>query len=159
MHNFFLKKCFEIANKSNYRSTKVGALLVKNGNVIATGYNSIPFKLNSNIKERFEPPLKYIFFEHAERNCIYFCARHGISTNNSTMYVNLCPCTECSRAIIEAGIKKVVFHSVFSNYALEKWKLQYDISKKMFKEANIELIEINTKLNCVGLIGRQNVSV
>ena len=48
--------------------------------------------------------------EHAERNAIYNAARHGMSLNDCRLYVNFCPCGDCSRAMIQSGINEVIVH-------------------------------------------------
>jgi dCMP deaminase len=47
--------------------------------------------------DRFERPIKYMFFEHAERNAIFTAARHGIRTEGATLYVQALPCVDCAR--------------------------------------------------------------
>lgn len=50
-----------------------------------------------DLTERFERPMKYHYFEHAERNAIFTAARHGIRTEGATLYVQALPCVECAR--------------------------------------------------------------
>jgi len=50
-----------------------------------------------DLPDRFERPIKYMFFEHAERNAIFTAARHGIRTEGATLYVQALPCVDCAR--------------------------------------------------------------
>lgn len=75
------------------------------------GYlKSFPDMVAPNIASRFERPKKYLYFEHAERNAIYLAARNGVRTLGSTMYTQGLPCADCSRAIVQSGIKKIILH-------------------------------------------------
>lgn len=49
--------------------------------------------------QRFQRPVKYMYFEHAERNAIFTAARHGIRTDGATLYVQALPCVDCARYI------------------------------------------------------------
>ena len=50
-----------------------------------------------DLTDRFERPMKYLYFEHAERNAIFTAARHGIRTEGATLYVQALPCVDCAR--------------------------------------------------------------
>jgi dCMP deaminase len=108
---YYLNLCFEVARKSKDPSRKVGAILVKNNQIISTGFNGFPIGVNDcNIKfnERYQRPMKYDFTTHAEVNTIAFAARAGVSSNESTLYCNLFPCTSCAKTLIQAGVKRIV---------------------------------------------------
>jgi len=98
-----------VASKSKDTSTKVGAVLVRHNNAFSTGYNGFPRGVNDNIPERHERPAKYDWVVHSEVNAILNAAREGFMTYGSTMYVTLHPCKECAKAIVQAGVKEVVF--------------------------------------------------
>lgn len=90
-------------------STKVGACLVgPSGEVRLTGYNGPPIKV-VDTPTRFERPHKYLYVSHAEANVIAFAARQGIRTEGCTLYVTHHPCAACTRTIIQAGIREVVY--------------------------------------------------
>jgi dCMP deaminase len=98
------------ALRSPDAQTKVGAVLVNNssGAVIATGYNGFvrgaPDQLLPNTR-----PDKYMYIIHAEQNLICNSARHGISTNDTTLVCTHSPCTHCIRLIYNSGINCVIF--------------------------------------------------
>lgn len=107
----FIKQAMLIAEKSKDPSTKVGCVIVGEGNVILSlGFNGFPRKVHEQVDGRWVRPEKYIWTEHAERNAIYNAARHGIKLEGSRAYLNWepNPCSDCTRALIQAGIKEVI---------------------------------------------------
>lgn len=111
---YFINIAEQVKLKSKDERTQIGAVIVGVDNeIVSTGYNSFPRGINDDIPERQERPEKYFWFEHAERNAIYNAARIGVSTLGTTMYMTCgISCADCARAIISAGIKKVVFRSL-----------------------------------------------
>jgi dCMP deaminase len=116
-HDFFLKTTINLAGESKCVSRQVGALIVHDNRIISTGYNGTPeghvncnqvFDKNNFIREEHHK-----FSEqqeiHAEQNAICFAAKHGISTNNATLYCSLEPCDTCLKVIIACGIKKIYY--------------------------------------------------
>lgn len=111
-----------IAQSSHCGRRKVGAVIVKEGRIISTGYNGIPsaikrecFNLRKIKAEKSGCVVKGICLGcdnviHAEQNAIYAAAREGISLKGSILYINLSPCTTCAKAIAMSGISKVVYN-------------------------------------------------
>lgn len=96
-----------VASWSEDPSTKVGAVVIDDRqNVLTLGWNGFPRGVASSAG-RMKKPVKYDFFEHAERNAIYNASAVGIPLVGSTLYITLSPCRDCARAIIQAGIKEV----------------------------------------------------
>ncbi len=90
-------------------STKVGAVLVgPNKEVLLTGFNGPPIGVRDLPERRNKRPEKYLWVSHAEANLIAFAARRGIRTEGCTVYVTHMCCAGCAKALIQAGIKKVV---------------------------------------------------
>jgi len=90
-------------------TTKVGAVIVgPDGAGGPWGYNGAPRGCDADEDGRKERPEKYWWFEHAERNAIYAAARAGFATDGATMVVTHPPCMDCARAIVQAGIKRVI---------------------------------------------------
>jgi len=85
---------------------KVGALLVKDKMIISDGYNGTPSGFE-NICEENNVSKPYVL--HAEANAITKVARSGNSSDGATLYVTASPCMECSKLIIQSGIKRVVY--------------------------------------------------
>ena len=111
----FINIAHEIASASKCVSKCVGAVIVKDGRILSTGYNGTPSSYvncsqhwdNKYTKEHHE--WSKIYEIHAEMNAIIWAARKGISIENATIYVTLEPCSECSKNLIASGIKKIVF--------------------------------------------------
>lgn len=135
---YFINIAQQVKLKSKDQKTQIGVVIVgKNNEIVSTGYNSFPRGINDNIVERQERPEKYFWFEHAERNAIYNAARIGVSTLGTTMYMTCeLSCADCARAIINAGIEKVVFCKTDKEWP-EIWKDSATRSNQMFKEAGI----------------------
>lgn len=135
---YFAQMVLLTASKSEDESTKCGAIIVdKFHAVISTGYNGFPRRIK-NTPERQERPLKYKYFEHAERNCIYNASRMGAKTENTKMYVTGVPCADCARGIIQAGIEHVVLlKGVHTKEFEERWKESTDFTLELFKEAHV----------------------
>ncbi len=120
----------------------VGAVIVKNKRILATGYNGAPSGVES-CKDKGECLRKKLnipsgtrhevcYAVHAEQNAICQAAKLGISVEGATIYVTHQPCTICTKMIINAGIKKVVY----------KYGYPDDFSKVLLEEAGVELINI-----------------
>lgn len=99
------------AENSYCRRRQVGAIIVKNQMIISDGFNGTPAGFE-NICEDAEGVTKpYVL--HAEANAITKVARSNNSSDGSTLYVTASPCLECSKLIIQAGIKRVVFNELY----------------------------------------------
>ncbi len=90
---------------------KVGALLVKDKMIISDGYNGTPSGFPNVCESEEGVTLPYVL--HAEANAITKVARSNNSSEGSTLYVSTSPCMECSKLIIQAGIKRVVFSDLY----------------------------------------------
>lgn len=127
-----------ISEWSEDGSTKVGAVIVQDERIVSVGYNGFCRGVDQTIPARHERPTKYLFFEHAERNAVYNAGRdlHG-----ATMYLNFhpCPCADCTRAVIQSGIRTVIGADVPFNGAGKG--VHYDVDDAaniMMEEAGIE---------------------
>ena len=86
---------------------KVGALVVKNNMIISDGYNGTPTGFENICEDENNVSKPYVL--HAEANAITKIARSGNNSDGSTLYVTDSPCIECSKLIIQAGIKRVIY--------------------------------------------------
>lgn len=89
---------------------KVGALIVRDNMIISDGYNGTPSGF-PNICEENNVTFPYVL--HAEANAITKVARSNNSSQGGTLYVTASPCMECSKLIIQSGIKRVVFSDLY----------------------------------------------
>lgn len=126
------------AKRSKDPSSQVGACIVDDDlKVVSIGYNGMPKGLDEN-KLSWEKneglDNKYLYVCHAELNAI-LNARNGQALKGCTVYVTLFPCNECAKAIIQSGIKKIVYLSDKYNGTL-----QNEASKKLLDLAGIEVV-------------------
>jgi dCMP deaminase len=99
------------AENSYCQRRKVGALLVKNKMIISDGYNGTPSGFENNCEDENNVSKPYVL--HAEANAITKIARSHNSSDGATLYVTASPCMECSKLIIQAGIKRVVYGETY----------------------------------------------
>jgi len=97
----------EVAQWSKDRSSKVGALIVREKDIVVTGYNGFPRGVDDDVEERHQRPEKYQWVIHAETNAIINAARQGKSTMDCDMYVNWYICDRCAGNVVNAGIKRL----------------------------------------------------
>ncbi len=90
---------------------KVGALIVKGKMIISDGYNGTPSGFPNVCESSEGVTLPYVL--HAEANAITKVARSNNSSEGGTLYVTASPCMECSKLIIQSGIKRVVFSELY----------------------------------------------
>ncbi len=142
---YFMGIALLSSKRSKDPSTKVGACIVDNENkVVSIGYNGMPrgldeSKLSWNKNDGLDS--KYLYVCHAEFNAI-LNTRNGSSLKGCTVYVTLFPCNECAKAIIQTGIKKIVYLS--DKYHLT---LNTQASRKMLELAGVELEEYKGRYN------------
>jgi dCMP deaminase len=139
---YFMQIVDLVKTRSTCLRRQVGALIVKDKRILASGYNGAPAgvshcaevgclrqQLNVPSGERHELCRAI----HAEQNAIVQAAYSGTSVNGSTMYVSLQPCSLCAKLMINAGIKKLVFRG---NYPDE-------LALSMLNEAGVELVNFD----------------
>lgn len=144
----FMSMANLIAMKSKDTSTHCGAVIVGPDNEVrSTGYNSFVRGINDDDPERLARPEKYLWVEHAERNAIYNAARMGTSTRDCVLFSTLFPCMDCARAIVQAGIKKVVYMDPEVSINAQEW---LDIARQrvpvLFSEAGVSYVEYDGPL-------------
>lgn len=91
---------------------QVGALIVKGKMIISDGYNGTPSGFENKCEDDDNVTKPYVL--HAEANAITKVAKSHNSSENSTLYVTTSPCMECSKLIIQSGIKRVVYCNRYS---------------------------------------------
>ena len=99
------------AQNSYCKRRKVGALLVKDRTIISDGYNGTPSGFENICEDENGVTKPYVL--HAEANAITKVAKSGNSSDGATLYVTASPCMECSKLIIQAGIKRVVYRDEY----------------------------------------------
>lgn len=138
--DYFAQMAKLVATKSKDKSTKVGCVIVgPNHEIRTTGYNGFCRGVEDTIDCRHEKPEKYFWTEHAERNAIFNAARNGIALDGCTAYTTMVPCADCTRGLIQSGIKKILFCSGEAN---EKWTESFQRSMIMAREARVEVVSL-----------------
>ena len=112
---------------------KVGALLVKNQMIISDGYNGTPSGFENICEDENNVSKPYVL--HAEANALTKVARSNNSSDGATLYVTDSPCLECSKLIIQSGIKRVVYG--------EEYRIMDGV--ELLKRAGIEVQFLNDK--------------
>lgn len=108
--NYFMEIALLASRRATCNRLKVGAVLVKDKRVIATGYNGSPSGMPHCIDEGCSVVNGHcIRTIHAEQNALFQCAKFGVSTKGATCYVTHLPCLLCAKSLIQSGIVKVVF--------------------------------------------------
>ena len=107
----YLKMANTWGELSHCQRKKVGALIVKDRMIISDGYNGTPTGFE-NVCEDEEHFTKW-YVLHAEANAILKVASSTQSAKNATLYITLSPCTQCSKLIHQAGIKRVVYAKAY----------------------------------------------
>ena len=146
---YFMANAIITSARSKDPHNRVGACIVKNNKIISSGYNGLTFGmdddkfdwLSSGEISGIKKHIKDYYVVHAERNAILNYNGVTEDLKDSTLYVTLFPCPECTKEIIQSGIKKVIYLRMYS-----KKELVY-ISKLMFKMANVEVVEFNSNNN------------
>ena len=118
------------AENSYCKRRQVGALIVKDKMIISDGYNGTPSGFENVCEDENNITKPYVL--HAEANAITKIARSNNSSDGATMYVTASPCIECSKLIIQAGIKRVVYS--------EKYRREDGLD--LLKRAGIEVVYI-----------------
>ena len=109
---------------------KVGALLVKDQMIISDGYNGTPSGFENKCED--ENNVSYPYVLHAEANAITKVARSNNSADGATLYVTASPCLECSKLIIQSGIRRVVYG--------ERYRITDGLD--LLQKAGIEVVEL-----------------
>ena len=135
-----------VATRSNCVSRKVGAVITVDNQIIATGYNGAPKglhhcidaggclrKLNKIPSGTRQEICRAV---HAEQNAIISAAVKGVSIKGGTIYTNTYPCSICTRMLINAEIKRIVYDSDYSD----------PLSKEMLEESGIEVVRYGNNM-------------
>lgn len=129
-----------VATRSSCMRRQVGALLVKERNILATGYNGVPSGIThchavGCLREKLKVPSgerhELCRGLHAEQNAIIQAAKHGTTIAGATLYCTTMPCIICTKMIINAGITTVIYGEGYTD----------ELAREMIAEAHIEVIQ------------------
>lgn len=138
-NEYFMKIADDVSTRSTCTRRKVGAVIVKDKRILATGYNGAPAGIShctpeTCIRTQFNVPSgerhELCRGLHAEQNAIIQAALHGVSINNAVIYITNQPCSICTKMLINSGIKKFIYKEPYND----------SLAVEMVKEAKIEVI-------------------
>ncbi len=126
---YFLNIAKLVATRSTCLRRKVGAVVVKNKQILATGYNGAPTGIThcdevGCLRDKLAVPSgqrhELCRALHAEQNAFLQAARHGVSLDGGTLYITVQPCSICAKMIINVGIRKIVVEGNYpDDFALQ----------------------------------------
>lgn len=154
LHDIFMKTAFLFASNSKCVSHHVGAVIVKDGRIISTGYNGTPPSL-INCNEKFNPDnfdrQEHHIWSleneiHAEQNCIAYAAKNGVNVSGADMYVTISPCNHCLKLINMVGI-----NTIYYLYKYDKVTYNPDLIR------NISIIEVPNAMKIRKWVDKNNL--
>jgi len=122
------------ARNSYCKRKQVGALIVKERMIISDGFNGTPAGFENVCEDESGKTKPYVL--HAEANAITKVAKSGNSSDGATLYVTTSPCMECSKLIIQSGIRRVVFSENYHDNS----------GLSLLKKAGVELVEMKIEI-------------
>ena len=113
--NAHLKAAKAYAELSHAKRLKVGAVLVKDDRIISVGYNGMPAGMDNECEVKLPDSLFVTKPEvvHAETNAVAYAAKNGVATDGCTMVVTHSPCFECSKLLLQAGVKRIFYEEEY----------------------------------------------
>ena len=133
-----------VATRSTCLRRQVGAVVVKEGNILATGYNGTPAGIThcsetGCLREQLNVPSgerhELCRGLHAEQNAIIQAAKHGVNIRGGTLYCSNFPCVICAKMLINAGICRVIYLSGYPD----------ELGREMLEEARVETRQFEGK--------------
>lgn len=126
----YMRMAFEWAKLSYCDRKKVGAIIVKDRMIISDGFNGTPTGFENSCEDKEGSTKWYVL--HAEANAILKVAGSTQSCKDSTLYITLSPCRECSKLIHQSGIKRVVYADAYKD----------DTGLEFLEKAGVELTHL-----------------
>lgn len=143
---YFIELAYFAARRSTCTRRQVGAVIVKDKHILATGYNGAPKGIKhcldvGCLRDKLGIPSgtrhEICMASHAEQNAIIQAAYHGIAIKDSVIYCTTHPCSICAKMIINAGIKKIYYVEGYPD----------ELGKKLLDEAGLERIRLEKPKN------------
>jgi len=140
---YFMEIAQVVAKRSTCIRRSVGAVLVKNKQILATGYNGTPMGLPhcenvGCLREQLKVPSgkchELCRGVHAEQNAITQAAYHGVSVKGATLYCTHQPCVVCTKMLINAGIERVVYDNPYPDTLAQEMMGQSQMKIEVFKK-------------------------
>jgi len=138
---YFMKITEDVSERAICVKRKVGALIVKDNRILASGYNGAPKGFNhcteqTCLRKQMQVPSgqrhELCRGLHAEQNAIIQAAWHGVQIAGGTLYCNYQPCVICVKMLINAGIKKIIYTGGYPD----------ELAAEMLKESGLEVVKV-----------------
>lgn len=114
--NYFMYQALLLSQRATCERLKVGAVLVKGNRIVSTGYNgSVSGDEHCTSKGCYLQDGHCVRTIHAEANAIIQCAKLGVSTDDTTIYVTHFPCLQCTKQILQAGVTEICYLNDYRN--------------------------------------------
>jgi len=142
--SYFLQMAQVVASRSTCLRRQVGAVIVKDKQILSTGYNGAPSGLKhcaevGCLRQKLGIPSgerhEICRAVHAEQNALVQAAKHGIAIDGADIYTIVQPCVLCTKLLINAGVKRVVYIQSYPD----------DLALEMATEAGLELVQISER--------------
>jgi dCMP deaminase len=127
----YLRMAKTWAGLSHCKRKQVGALIVRDRMIISDGYNGTPSGFDNECEDENGDTRWYVL--HAEANAILKVAQSTHNCSGATLYLTLSPCKECSKLVVQSGIKKVVYTTLYKD----------DSGIRFLESAGVELVQID----------------
>ena len=128
----YLRMACEWAKLSHCNRKQVGALIVKNNTIISDGYNGTPSGFTNSCEDEEGNTHWYVL--HAEANALLKVVRSSQNAEGATLYITLSPCKECSKLVIQAGIKRVVYLNEYKDVSGIEFLKEFGIGVNHIEE-------------------------
>lgn len=143
---YFMRIAVEVASRATCLRRHVGAVLVKDNRILSTGYNGSPVGMRhctevgclivNRADEDGSTKEHCIRTVHAEENSILYAAKHGVSTEGSTLYITAGVCVACAKNLINAGVKRIVYAGDYPG----------EHAREFLRDANVQLVHFDPKV-------------
>lgn len=139
--SYFMQLAHVVSGRSTCLRRQVGAVIVKDNQILSTGYNGSPSGLQhcdkvGCLRQILNIPsgerTEICRAVHAEQNALVQAAKHGVAIMEADLYTTHQPCVLCTKLLINVGIKRVLYHYSYSD----------QLAADMAKEAGLELIQL-----------------
>lgn len=140
--DYFMKMAQVVSERSTCLRRQVGAVLVKDKQILSTGYNGSPIGLKhcaevGCLRQKLQIPsgerTEICRAVHAEQNALVQAAKHGVEIDGAILYTTVQPCVLCTKMIINAGIKRVIYAEPYPD----------TLAQQIAEEAELELIHLS----------------
>lgn len=142
--DYFMKMAQVVSERSTCLRRQVGAVIVKDKQILSTGYNGSPIGLKhcaevGCLRQKLQIPsgerTEICRAVHAEQNALVQAAKHGVEIDGAILYTTVQPCVLCTKMIINAGIRRVIYAKPYPD----------TLAQQIAEEADLELIHLSWK--------------